>query len=766
MMYQSTIMRLSVAVLLACVELASGGKNKISNRDRNGWNGTPSSFNPLVQAIRNIDQELKQKLKDQYKEVANCSEAISTQAQLFLENNASNDDLALFDSWAKYIGDPGLFTQCTNLGNLYCSVSTNTTRDWTGVCLPPPCSKTQAINITDMVVQMLLPHGSGLTGVKCYGPQTKSIEAMAVITILAVLITFVIICTVYDVLIEEAPAPKYMQAMKRYPIYEDSYIPPSRADSAPPSVQVSDSESDAPLLSYRGGETRRRLPAAGPNSVSRAHSADSDYGDWEYMHASLAQYGAPPPTKDSFQRCGCEEDRDHFKRTPTYTQMLRCFSIKRSWKLLTSNRKACSTGLRIFDGMKVCSIAWIIMGNMLFIEGAFFQDPWYLRRDVLSGKFAVVLSASLATDTFLFIGGFLASYRILHVYASRGEAPSGLRAVLTWLKMIIRRYIRVFPLLALVVIFYTLALPALVNGPLWDLWKEETASCSKGMWYILGFGNNVWTTNCMAWTWYTAVDMQLYILAPILTLMFWHLGAVALVLVMLLCVGCIITNAVLVQAHNIQACSDNLMDMTSLEDFTFLVPWVRATPYLFGITLAFLYNALGEADGAANLRAGACTRAFVLSIVAMTLLTPIVWGFYMRDPSGANAGMCRFGPIENAAYLSLYRLSWSFGIFLLCTTCLLGWSPWPRQILSVHAFTPFSRLVYGVYLIHPILIERLTFGEDTFPTYSDYTYLVNSAGILFLSFVFSFFMSKVHCASCDSCYQDIDIPLIITCLLQ
>lgn len=666
------------------------------------------NISPLLQAIKFLDKILEQKLGVVgYEEVENCSSTVSNELVAFLESNdtspASLEAITIFDSWGHFMGDPGLQKQCTDLGYLYCGLYSNYTLAWTGVCLPSPCSPHQAEIISEVILEGILQD------VKCYAQVTGwSTGTMIVGSCVAALVIFVLLATVYDLLFE----PKH----KKYRLLHD---------------MTADSETESMLNGDRcgGGSING---TGGGIIASRMGSAESD-SEYEYDY-SVSVMPLPSAT---YQHCGCEEDRDHYRGRPSTLHFFRCFSIRRSYKLLTSRRKACSAGLRIFDGMRVLSITWIILGNILKIEGGYYTDSWYLRKEIMTPSFQTVLSASLATDTFLFMSGFLASYRMLHVYAYQGDAPSGVGAVCEWVRLIVRRYLRLTPLLGLVVVFYIVALPSMVEGPLWDLWNESTGSCSNDWWTILVYGNNFQTTNCMSWLWYTATDMQLFLIAPIITLLFWHLGVVALALLVTLTIGCVVANAILVQSGHFSACTENLIELTEPPGAIETAPWVRATPYLLGIGLALFYNAIGEADGASNLRVGPFTRALVLVLAAVTMLLPVYTPYDMRYHSGSNIGMCKSVPLTEAIYLTLYRLSWSVGLFLLTGSCLLGWTTWPRQMLSVHAFTPFSRLVYGVFLIHPILIERNTFGEDKFPEFSPFKYVLRSSGIILLSFLLS-----------------------------
>jgi hypothetical protein len=97
-------------------------------------------------------------------------------------------------------------------------------------------------------------------------------------------------------------------------------------------------------------------------------------------------------------------------------------------------------------------------------QARLYDNTLYVVREVQKGSWHVVLMGTLATDTFLFIGGFLACYRVLHVFAFQGAAPHGLGAIKTSLRLLIRRYFRLTPLLGLVLMFYTQALPSLIGG--------------------------------------------------------------------------------------------------------------------------------------------------------------------------------------------------------------------------------------------------------------------------------------------------------------
>lgn len=116
------------------------------------------------------------------------------------------------------------------------------------------------------------------------------------------------------------------------------------------------------------------------------------------------------------------------------------FSLPRSLMALFAAPEY-SVELRVFDGLKVLSILWIMSGQTMsllwplitnkasiYVMGGW-KQPWV----------QLILQSSLGTDTFLFISGFLAMHRTLEVF-SRRVAPKGfLSSTLFVFRLIIRR---------------------------------------------------------------------------------------------------------------------------------------------------------------------------------------------------------------------------------------------------------------------------------------------------------------------------------------
>lgn len=66
----------------------------------------------------------------------------------------------------------------------------------------------------------------------------------------------------------------------------------------------------------------------------------------------------------------------------------------------------------------------------------------------------------------------------------------------------------------------------IANGPMWWLYIEHGINCDKNWWSALLYIQNYYNPEaiCLMHTWYLSVDMQLFLIAPILAYLFYRLG--------------------------------------------------------------------------------------------------------------------------------------------------------------------------------------------------------------------------------------------------
>ena len=613
----------------------------------------------------------------------------------------------LFDSWGTSLGDPGKYRQCIADDNRYCElvmvaqdpidgvVTYNS-----GVCFPPACSIPVLQGLTAQIVAII--NGSS-------PPPAGALRSSAAVTFRG------IVC---NEVAEVWGSPGAMAVLGLVTLTAALVLTASMLDA----------------YGCARGWGRARGGDARPLLAGSINGGEGGAADPELMPPR------PPHALPSWRS--------------TWRRVVVALSAHRSWATLTGAPSYCRQ-LRVLDGLKVISLCWVMAGQTLLIAGRELQNPIYAVRDIQEDpQFQLVLNASLATDTFLLISGFLSTHIVLHRFATRGHAPRGKGAFFLVSSIFVRRVLRMTPLLAIVMAIYTQLLPILIQGPFAAAWLEhpDYASCSTTWWTNLMYVNNLvpasvqfdeeqGTLGCMGWYWYATVDMQLFILGPIMAFGFWHHGSKAIWAVLLLLAMCIGVTAYVVVQYHVTACADNVLTWTDPMVLLLNKPWTRAAPHLLGSLLACFFNAMGEEAGLKGIPVPAAgVRSVLMALSTILMLTPIFGTYRMR--AGTNdqnffAGQCSWTITVNDLYLVLYRGCFSLGLFLLVLLCQVGWVPWVTSVLSLASFTPLSRLAFGAYLIHPLLVEILVYGGDRKLNFTSFSWLTLYAGFVLLSFCLS-----------------------------
>lgn len=111
------------------------------------------------------------------------------------------------------------------------------------------------------------------------------------------------------------------------------------------------------------------------------------------------------------------------------------------------------------------------------------------------------------------------------------------------LKVYINRYLRYFPAVALLVLFFASSLPRfIIDGPHFSELTYNAYKCKKWWWssflFIQNYANN--NENCLNHTWYLSADFQLFLLTPVIVCVLRKygrkfVGVIVAVIVLLQC---------------------------------------------------------------------------------------------------------------------------------------------------------------------------------------------------------------------------------------
>eukprot|EP00051_Salpingoeca_urceolata_P013749 m.174062 g.174062 ORF g.174062 m.174062 type:complete len:727 (+) comp17884_c1_seq3:1660-3840(+) len=414
-------------------------------------------------------------------------------------------------------------------------------------------------------------------------------------------------------------------------------------------------------------------------------------------------------------------------------------------------------GLLMLDGIRVISMMWIVLGHTsLFLTGnAVMSDQSrqrLLHTTQTSPTFQFVYNSVLGVDTFFFLSGFLAMHLMLNFFDKKGYSPRGWGQLRWTLTLYSQRIARLLPLYGVVLLLFMFVLPLAGSGPFWKTWQSECymghSVCGTYFWTNLLFINNLFPDQfgtspseyglgCMGWSYFLAVDFQLFLLAPPLALLFWKRPGIGVALMLAMILGAASGIAIVAQQQGYDIGDFDIAMPCANAYYTLIFnkPYSRVLPYLVGSLVACLYMHVGGESRAVTLPALRPRGRILFYVLMVALLgVPLYTTCTMRD----DTGVLRWSSWDNALFIALHRLSWALGLACLVVGCLFGWMTWVAAFLSWRVWVPLSRLVFATYLTHPLVLIVLVYTTEVPIHYSSYVTATYYAGTLLLSFLAAF----------------------------
>ena len=363
-------------------------------------------------------------------------------------------------------------------------------------------------------------------------------------------------------------------------------------------------------------------------------------------------------------------------------------------KLLSFNQAPGT--LTSMNGLRVISINWVILGHTgLILLSAANNVGGYVQDALTRYSFQVLVNATFSVDTFFVMSGLLLTYATLnHMKKTDGKV--------NWLKFYLHRYMRLTPVYMITFGIYLSCIPYLVDGPLLPQRDgfEQDPNCQHNWWGNLLYVQNLVkfkTHYCGSWAWYLAVDMQFYVVSPLMLIPLYRKPKLGYLVVALFFLMTTITPIVLVVARNYPAGRTHLSNgRPKLGDENYdiyISPYCRMGSYLVGVVTGFiLHRTKGQP---VRMHRALVAAGWVVSI-ALGLM--IVYGLkdYYVGP-GMTITMSAF-------YTAFARIAWGMAVAWVIFTCHTGYGGPVNAFLSWKIWVPLARLTYTVYLIHMILL--------------------------------------------------------------
>ena len=401
-----------------------------------------------------------------------------------------------------------------------------------GICIPQSCSSNDlallAFGVNDFIhansyynVSTEFNFFTKAEKMRCHNPELPySDQFIIAIAVISVILALNLLSTLYDLIMRNSAK----NTISRQFSFIDSSSPcPPRINASPspinlqaPSGLMADSNSSANSNEQTNNERTHLLINKPPSmAVSPLSQHNSSYAS---INFNLVNATTSPK-----------------KLSTRFDDFLVSFSfVKNAEKLFGTNsgkdsaRNTSSFG--VIHGLRFFSIAWVILGHAFITPLTAMDNLMPILNYTRHFEFQVVNNALLAVDTFFVLSGFLVAYlalRQIDKFAQMLRASGKANRAGRWFGFFAcfyaHRYLRLTPLLGFIIIVYTGLTPYLLDGPLWL--QRSDANCVDRWWTNILFVNNFVDGNqeCMGWTWYLAVDTQLFLIAPLpLLCFFWR----------------------------------------------------------------------------------------------------------------------------------------------------------------------------------------------------------------------------------------------------
>uniref|UniRef100_A0A182INL9 Nose resistant-to-fluoxetine protein N-terminal domain-containing protein n=1 Tax=Anopheles atroparvus TaxID=41427 RepID=A0A182INL9_ANOAO len=380
--------------------------------------------------------------------------------------------------------------------------------------------------------------------------------------------------------------------------------------------------------------------------------------------------------------------------------------------------------LECVNGIRALSMLWIIVNH---VHDSAMGIPTFnvpVLQEYTESYFGALFYrlGGKAVDIFLMLSGMLVAMKMLREL----ERTKRLNVWELWL----HRIVRLTPAYAALIFFGVAFVEWLGEGVLAKLVDDELmAACTKSWWSALLYVQNYvhHASMCFPHTWYLSVDMQLYIVAPLLIYPLWRLGrrfVPIIVILALLSISCVFATF-MVNEYRLNRSAPRGDGLLARK--TYHPTHARMSVWLFGVLFGYLLHRTRAARVKLSqplLALGWLCTAAILAATGYSL-KQVYTGDYTR-----------LLPIADAFYESLHRSFWAFAVMWVIFVCINQQGGFVDRFLGCPLWQPLSRLSYSMYLVH-IAIQAATVTKATrFPVeFSTVNVFYASFGLIGISAV-------------------------------
>ncbi|KAJ0173683.1 hypothetical protein K1T71_010832 [Dendrolimus kikuchii] len=398
-------------------------------------------------------------------------------------------------------------------------------------------------------------------------------------------------------------------------------------------------------------------------------------------------------------------------------QIVKAFCLKENATDLLKVQKG---RLEVLYGIRFLTICLIVLDHQLGIYNAGPISDGYTSDQIVKTMLGhLILHDDLFVDTFFFLSGFLT----LTAFVRFKKFPCPVI-------IIVKRYVRLVVALAVVVFYMCAVFPYTGSGPLWQrAVTQESDHCRKNWWLnILMVNNYINTENiCLVISWYIPCDFHFCVLTILLFWLYKHIPRLGFACFTIVGIVSLVLPGILNYVNNLSAVQlftfEFVVNPRGNKEYhlTYIKSHTRFAAYMVGVYAAFVYTKFSAKEDLTKIYKKWALLGVLSALTLMLVVMITGSAFLWRD----------YHPIEGAIYAALNRPAWAFGVALFVLCCSFGRVPVVKSLLTWYPWVPLSRLSYGLYLTHSIIITRNVFVTRN-PQHNDYFEILNTtAGVIF-----------------------------------
>lgn len=421
----------------------------------------------------------------------------------------------------------------------------------------------------------------------------------------------------------------------------------------------------------------------------------------------------------------------HRTNQNAFLSVLTSFSIASNTNMMlhVANEKGSDAyRLRFLHGIRFFSIVWVVVGHSYGAP----SDVW--ARMANSIKYGdewlnmILVAGFMSVESFFFVSGFLLATVVCK------QKRSG---IVVFLFAVIRRIIRTTaPVFFLIMCLYLT--PLIASGPNAKAYFKRLHDDFRSQWLVLllqvqnyFFDINA-DTRMFPHLWYLSVDFQFFLVTlPILLLLKNRPKAAVSIFALLSLVGCSVSAWQVVDKNLtpfVVVITESLIKMVKTGYCYYFYPFYHAVCYFSGCITFFLVAWFKERKIPKMLQVIAWLVAIASGLCCVFMKT--VW-YRTDDPT------TKLGNLSTAFF---DRILWSIFLTWVTLACATGRGGFLCTFLSWSAFTPLSRLTFGVYIVHLPFVQLSLHISRERMHYSHFFMVSFFFGVLVWSYVISYFI--------------------------